>query len=416
MIRKPQDRKILIVGDPGSIHTARFSYLLTEIGYRVEIFHSEFYYAQDENLKNTKIYVSIPCFQGQNRNEIIGASVFWNLIFEMIKSWPLMSNFLAARLKDQFNFEGRAQTLANIIRTDNPDIIISLKMQNEGYTVARAKEILGGKLRAPWVHFTWGTDLEFFGKDPVQKKTHLKKIREVLQNCDFFLADSQRDVEQAVKFGLKGQNLGFFLATGGYDLEELSSIKKSTRKKNIILVKGRQGGHIGKAFNILTALSDISTELRDYEIKIMMATPDVVAVSGFLQLQGKLNCEIIERVPYKKLLKLMAESRIAIAATDVDGTPSFLVESMSLGALPIHSDMASIREWITDGENGLLFSVDNIEKLKLCIRKALKDDSFVEEAAKLNWQITRKCLDRHKNRDHVKNLIENRILRQNREY
>ena len=49
--------KILVVGNPGSIHAARFVNLLQEIGYHVEIFQSEISYDQDEHLKNMVIHI-----------------------------------------------------------------------------------------------------------------------------------------------------------------------------------------------------------------------------------------------------------------------------------------------------------------------------------------------------------------------
>ncbi|MDK3155393.1 hypothetical protein QPK87_02175 [Kamptonema cortianum] len=49
---------ILIVGDPGSIHTARFALLLQEAGHRVHCFQSELYYSQDEHLRNLPLHVA----------------------------------------------------------------------------------------------------------------------------------------------------------------------------------------------------------------------------------------------------------------------------------------------------------------------------------------------------------------------
>lgn len=405
------DLKILVVGDPGSIHTAKFSSLLSEIGYHVEIFQSEYYYAQEENLHDTKIHVAVSYLLEQNNNQIFGESAAADRILKTFESSPKLRTFLANRLKTAAEVRNkRPKALASLILKYRPDVIFSLKMQNDGYTMAEAKKILDKRLRIPWVHFTWGTDIEFFGKHPDFIKEHRPKIKQVLQNCDFFMADSLRDVNQAKLFGLKGINLGQCLATGGYNLDEFVRTRKNTRKKDIILIKGRQGGHIGKALNILWALSEIEDYLKNYEIKIMMATPDVEAVTRFLSRKGKISYETLGRLPYPALLKLFAESKIAISATDVDGTPSFLVESMLLGAFPIHSDMASIREWVDDGRNGLLFGVDDIEELKSAILKAINDPTLLKQAEKINWQIAKERMDRTKIRKHVKTLIEEKIL------
>jgi len=404
--------KILVVGDPGSIHAAKFTSLLEEIGYEVRIFQSEFYYDQDEHLKNTLIYVAFPAQPAINHNKIIEDKILqyhvhWNMVLNLIKG---QNNIL------DFSKYPRVNHLKRVMKEFQPEIIFSLKMQNDGYTVAEAKEKLGKKLPT-WVHFAWGTDLEFFGKNPQYAPKHLDLIRKALGSCDYFMADSLRDVNQAQKFGFKGINLGMCLASVGFDLEELNKIKRKSKgqPRKIILIKGRQGGLVGKAFNILRALELIRDDLRDFQIKIIMPTPEVKMVSEYLNLSKGLKFEIVQRLPYKKLLSLFNQSRIAISASEVDGSPLFLMEAMAMGAFPIHSDMESVREWVKNGENGLLFPVDNVEKLSNCIRKALSDDQLVTKAKAINWQIARKRMDRKKLRSKIKDLIETRIIEKNNE-
>jgi glycosyltransferase involved in cell wall biosynthesis len=85
--------------------------------------------------------------------------------------------------------------------------------------------------------------------------------------------------------------------------------------------------------------------------------------------------------------------------------PSFLAEAMSMGALPIHSDMTSIREWIDDGHNGLLFPVDDVEALKRAIVRGLDDDDLFHRAEQYN----RTLVDQRLNRKTVGPAV-NRII------
>jgi glycosyltransferase involved in cell wall biosynthesis len=401
--------RILVAGDPASIHTTRFVSLLQEIGYDVRIFQSEYRCWIDEHLHNTTIYVAGADSKSVNGNKIEVCTPFkMNCDDSIYRAYRVLKfphkrfNILRPREKD----------LAKIIKSWNPDIVFSLKMQNDAYTVAAAKEMLGSSFKAKWVHFNWGSDIEFFGKDPDYAPQHLPKIKKVLTLCNYFIADCKRDVRQANEFGLKGVNLGDSLAFGGFDigtLEEILSENAGSERKTI-LVKGRQGGYIGKAFNVLEALHRISNEIRDYKIKIILATPDTEGVARFLAKVDNVDYEIAERLPYRDLLALYAKSRIAISATDVDGTPSFLTEAMAMGAFPIHSDMESIREWVDDGVNGLLFPVDDIDKLVEQIRTAIKNDSLVNTARERNWQIVQEKMNRQKIRTHIKDIIENKVL------
>lgn len=404
--------KILVVGDPGSIHTARFVSLLQEIGYYVEVFQSEFLYTQDEHLHQITLHVGFPYADGENGNIIKGHHPLTDWLIKKLRRWPDNQILIPIAINQYFSPEKRAKHLSHLLEKFRPDIIFSLKMQNDGYTVLKAKEILGRKFKAKWVHFNWGTDIEFFGKNPKYKKKHLPQIKKLLASCDFYLADCERDVKQAKKLGFKGVSLGACLAHGGFDLVEFAKIRKKYHQRNLIIIKGREGSYVGRAFNILSALRQISPLLKKYKIKIIYCNPEVQAVISFLKKFEEIDYEIVKWLPYQKLLNLYAQSRLTISATDVEGTPSFLIESMALGAFPIHSDMVSIREWVENGQNGLLFPVDDINKLKSCITKALADNKMIEKARFLNWQIAQQKMDRDKIRNHLQDLIENQILQQ----
>jgi glycosyltransferase involved in cell wall biosynthesis len=397
--------KILIVGDPGSIHTAKFVTLLQEIGCDVRIFQSEYYYLQDEHLRNTIIYVAYYSQEAINNNIILSDKV----LKYQNRFYIIFGRLFGSNIPLDLTKYPRSKHLAKVVNQYRPDIIFSLKMQNDGYTVAEAKENVNN-FAPKWVHFNWGTDIEFFGKNHSYKKEHLPKIKNVLSNCDFFIADCKRDEKQAKNFGLRGKNLGNLIATGGFDLKAIAKIKAKYHRRNIILIKGRQGGLVGKAFNVLKALEQLKDELKNYQIKIIMASPEVKGVADYLEFFEGIKLEIIPRLPYNKLLALFAQSKIAISASDVDGSPLFLLEAMAMGAFPIHSDMESVREWIKDGENGLLFPVDDIERLSSCINQALNNQDLIDKAKLQNWQIAQRRMNKQEIKIKIMKMIENDIL------
>jgi glycosyltransferase involved in cell wall biosynthesis len=407
--------KIVIVGDPGSIHAARFVGLLQEIGYEIILFHSGFVYRQDEHLKNTKLFVAFPFQLPRNGNRIKGNGSFVSAIISILgrndKRSTFLHKFIDKYLSD--NYKSRVKHLTQIIKKWKPAIVISLKMQDEGYTVSAAKEFMRKKFNCIWIHFNWGTDIEFFGKHPDYKNIHIPRIKKALNQCDYFIADCKRDVKQAQSYGFKGKNLGDCIATGGFDINELRTIRLKTGNipRRIILIKGREGGLVGKAYTILAALHNCRCLLDPFIIKIFYSTPNVAHVAEFLKRMDGIEYEIISRVPYHDLLSIYSQSLIAISASDVDGTPSFLLEAMALGAFPIHSDMESIREWITNGENGLLFPVDDVDALTDCLKRAISDSFLRDSAQQKNWKIAEDRMDRLKIKGHIQNLIENVVLR-----
>ncbi len=84
----------------------------------------------------------------------------------------------------------------------------------------------------------------------------------------------------------------------------------------------------------------------------------------------------------------MGRERIAVAVNVSDGTPNSMLEAMIMGTLPIQSDTISTREWISDGENGLLVAPEQPDDVERALRCALADDALVERAARRNEDLT----------------------------
>lgn len=76
-----------------------------------------------------------------------------------------------------------------------------------------------------------------------------------------------------------------------------------------------------------------------------------------------------------------------------------------MGAFPVHSDMASLREWVEHGRNGLLFPVDDVAALATCLGDALQDTQLRERAAKLNWEVVVRRVDRAGLREQLRQWI-----------
>lgn len=377
--------RILHVGDARSIHAARFVALLQELGHNARLFHASEEFFEDQALSGAEIY--IPYFfngfySGRNSQFVTSPVSF------QVNPKSKLQGALRwlARRKNQSRH--RVYDLIRVLGSFRPDIVISTKMQDEGYLVSEAKSLMGEDFKFPWIHFIWGTDIEFFAKDDAYKRTHLTRVRRVLRSCDYVFSDTERDVAQARDFGFRGEHLGVFPAHGGFDENWLSNLRTSVKEpRDLILVKGREGSYVGRAMNILFALNRLVDRLNGYKIVVLLATPNVRSAIAALARIHPIQFEFVEYVPYDDLMRLYARSRLAISATTVDGMPSFLAEAMAMGALPVHSDMPSIREWIEPGVNGLLFPIDDLGAIENAILRGLNDDDLCRRAKERNEQI-----------------------------
>lgn len=397
-----EPHKILIVGEAASIHTAKFVNAVKSLGHDVRLFSNALNSHQDEHLHDTVIYVPFMTSAAKNNNNLIVPA-----IIPLSVSSPIYRPLLAKIMRLTFRESSLEKRLLKVVEKWKPDVVISLKMQNDGYVTSRAKTRSTNGMFPPWLHFTWGTDIEFFGKDKEYAPVHLPQIKKLLSLCDYHVADTYRDIESAKRLGFTGKSFGKMIAQGGFDLndfEKKRSLGFDDRK--VILVKGRQGGHIGQGMRILDCLHDIKDHIKDFEIKIILATPDVKEKARYFSEQDGIHYECLSNLPYEDLLELFARARITVSSTDVDGSPVFLMESMLLGALPVHSDMESIREWIDHKSNGLLFEVDDLDRLKSNIIEGLNNKALFEQAKTKNWVLAQNHMDEEKIRQSTQHMID----------
>jgi len=395
--------RILVAGDPRSIHTARFATLLTDLRHDVHLFSVELDYRPDEQLRDVTLHVPLACWPTSAALRVQGAQP-WTAglcrtrLVRRVVAKALYSHGAPGKVWRERSFARLAESLA-------PQVIFSLKLQNEGYTVTRARPL--ASRWAPWVHFSWGTDIEFFGKDPAHAARHLPLIRAAYAACDFHIADTQRDLEAAVALGFRGRSLGAMPASGGFDIEWLQGLRtRAPSRRDTILIKGRHGGYVGKALNVLEAIRRRSPAYRPHRIRVFMATPEVAAAARRLREEYGLDCEALPRLAYDELMAWYGRSLVAVSATDVDGTPAQLLEAMAMGAFPVHSDMVSLREWIEHGRNGLLFAVDDIDALGACLEQAVGDAGLRERGASHNWSLIRERADRVRLRVRLQDWID----------
>ena len=99
------------------------------------------------------------------------------------------------------------------------------------------------------------------------------------------------------------------------------------------------------------------------------------------------SVRLLPSVPREKMAELFRLANVAVSASLHDGTPNTLLEAMACGCFPVAGDIESVREWITDGENGLLCDPTDPESLARAIARALGDEEMRNGARELNVQL-----------------------------
>lgn len=288
--------------------------------------------------------------------------------------------------------------LKKVISKWKPDIVHSLSLLPTSYFTWQVLSKIKNN-RPLFVVSSWGSDINV-GRHIAEDKL---KIKEVLDNCDGFIADCKRDITNALNLGLAEEKSAFDFAVpvnGGIDISNITDIMP-LEKRNVILIPKAVEAFANKTLSVLEALNILRSKLEGYEIHLLVASEDVRKYLAMMPETFTKYVHIHEQIPHREILDLMKRSRIMIAPSITDGTPITLLEAMSVGTLPLVSPLESIKEWIEDGKNGLLAHALYPNEITQAIDRALSDDKLFNSAAIIN----RKIIEERANRQQIQSQV-----------
>lgn len=392
--------RILFVAMPDSIHTARWISQVTNQGWEVYLYPV---YKADPHpsLRNITLF-DTHIF----RPASLDISVEWI-------NWPSIRYYLDyynRRFKHQYSTKPAELSLKKVIKLIKPDIVHSLEFQHAGYMTLNVKKQFGEKFPT-WIATNWGSDLYLFGR----LLEHQHPIREILEKCDYYSCECQRDVEIAQKMGLKSPVLPVLPNAGGIKVDQAVILCQDgpVSKRKYIIIKGYQGW-AGRAFVALQALRFCQDILQGYTLIIFNSGEDTTLAARLFSDDTGIPVEIIPSFSsHEEILRQFGESRIYIGLSISDAISTSLLEAMVMGAFPIQSCTACADEWIENGATGFIVPPEDPQKIAEAIRDALTDDKLVDQAAEINLGVARKRLDYEKIQTQVIEMYQNILSSRN---
>jgi glycosyltransferase involved in cell wall biosynthesis len=367
--------RILLVCYANSAHALPWLSLLDGSGFDARVFSTPLR-EEETNMKawNSPTYIVVKPEKGKHPAQNIHS---------LLPGRPFRaaSNFL------DHKFSLTKRWLKWVIQTWQPDILHSMPLDVGGKLIAQVWEELPRSLHPKWVASSWGSDI-YLGVDDPEKSAN---IRYILEHCDGFMADCNRDLQLAVRHGLDEKKLAFdhpMPGNGGLDLEYFQDLRAKAKTRDVILLpKAFERDHANRVLPALEALNIIVADIQIYEIHLVMAS---LAVRAWLRQMPQAfqdRCRVHDALPQRELFELYGRARVVLSPSLSEGTPNIMLEAMAAGALPVMSPIDSIQEWITDGENGLLAHALYPDKIAAALQRALTDASLFERAQRLNWEI-----------------------------
>jgi len=283
-------------------------------------------------------------------------------------------------------WQGRAAR--KLLAAFRPDLVHAFRLQTEGYVAALA----GWR---PFVISTWGSDFIWFArKYPV----HRFLTRSALRRADALLPDCERDLGLARDAGFRPDRPSMVCpGNGGVDFEVYRPGKDAlTRDPLIVYPRGLAPSvRLDTLIRALSLLNDSSESVMPKAI-LLVQSALVPVVTRMVEKAGLSvdRVRVMPMVAQEGWVSLLQRAAVMVSPSLSDGTPNSMLEAMACGAFPVMGDLASIREWIRHGVNGLLFDPNNPEQLATCLHDALTNAALRRSAQTVNAELVRTRADR----------------------
>jgi glycosyltransferase involved in cell wall biosynthesis len=126
----------------------------------------------------------------------------------------------------------------------------------------------------------------------------------------------------------------------------------------------------------IRAFRRIADKYPEVELRLMGYFPDRQVLEELSSECPKIK--FMDARPNEEALKVIAGCTVYVLASRTEGLPRVLLEAMAGGRPIIASNVGGVAHCIRDGENGLLFSAENIEELAEKISQLLNDPELRE--------------------------------------
>lgn len=235
----------------------------------------------------------------------------------------------------------------------------------------------------------WGNDLTLHGSSVGLRRA----TRRALTAIDALHTDCQRDQQLAVALGFDSRKPMLVApGSGGVPLEHFQPHGDSLRQRlniptNAPVVLNARG--IREYVDLPAFFAAVSL--------LLAQRPDVHVVCAAMagsRLVEKLvstdpnlgRIHLLTPLSYDDMPALYRSAEVVVSLTKHDGTPNSLLEAMASGCFPVVSPVESVLEWVDDGVNGLVASVDDPVAIAHTMGLALDQHELRAAAATFNRQ------------------------------
>lgn len=271
---------------------------------------------------------------------------------------------------------GAAKNLRNVIDDVRPDLVHAMRIPYEGMLAALAAP------EVPLLISVWGNDFTLHAPATLLMKHYTCRA---LKGAQALHTDCQRDMRLARSWGFPAQKPGVVLpGAGGIQLDVFYPPENEHPQRNLRIINPRGIRAYIRNDTFFRAIPQVLAEQPHVRFICPVMADEPQALYWVNELGVSESVRLLPRQTRAEMAELFRSARLVVSPSEHDGTPNTLLEAMACGCLPIAGDIESIREWITPGQNGILFDPSDPMALAEAILTGLGDDELFKRALKSN--------------------------------
>jgi len=366
-------KKVLIVCMVDSIHSARWLSQFTDQNIDFQIYSSK---------KHKLIHPELVKLVRMRQVATIKLASFSGLV----GFHGYIDYFLHSIIGRVTKIDFRMIGLKKLLKKQHFDYVHALEIQGAGYLLDGAIRESSFKIKS--ILTNWGSDIYYFQDIPEEKS----KIISALKSASYYSAECQRDYVLARSLGFEGIELPCIPNAGGFHLDQLGLLNK-TSTRTAIIAKA-YGGQFGRGDLILEALHEVLGSNPNVTVFLYSVTDDLVTTVEDLRIQYPSRVKyasVRNKLGHSELLNIFVNSRIYIGASRSDGISTSFLEALIAGCYPIQTDTSCADEWKKLGAVASVVPL-SAEVITNEIEKALQEAELVDHAQLANYEIARQYL------------------------
>ncbi len=234
----------------------------------------------------------------------------------------------------------------------------------------------------PLVVSAWGSDLMVTAMRPFMSVL----ARRPLSRASLVTADSRELLNLAVDFGARADR-SMLLPFGVERALVEGDVASSSSRASLVVSARRVNDRDMNVHLVMEAFANVASARPDAHLWVGGGVPGESLRSAVRERGLESRVGFAGWVERARLHSALAKAAVYVSVPSHDATSVNLLEAMALGACPVVSDIPANREWIADGENGIVVPSLDADAVASALCRALDDADLRRRAFLVNREI-----------------------------